>query len=197
VITAYYHASSGGRTAAVQDVWPDRTPVPYLVSVADPFDAISPYHRWGPFLQSPESLGKRLGTARLADVLVDRSASGFVERVRVVAAAGARVLGAREFADALGLRSTAFAVRVLALEPPTRRVLDDRPLALGGFVRGLGGVELQERSTTGAWRTVSRVHPEPNGRFQAKIVPRRTTRYRLTVEGLAGPEVTVRVAPAS
>ena len=194
VIKAYYHSSSGGRTAAVQDVWPDRTPEPYLVSVADPFDAISAYHRWGPLLETPEDLGKRLGVARLADVLVDTSASGFVERVRVVSARAARIFGVREFADALGLRSTAFAVRVLALEPPARRVLDDRPLALGGFVRGLGGVELQERSPTGAWRTVSRIHPEPNGRFQAKIRPRRTSRYRLAVDGAAGPEVMVRVA---
>jgi SpoIID/LytB domain protein len=194
VITAYYHSSSGGRTAAVEDVWPDRTPVPYLVSVRDPYDAISPNHRWQPLAQTADLLGRRLGVTSLVDALVDRRASGFAERVRVVSSHGARVFSAREFADALGLRSTAFAVGVMALEPPARRVLDNRPVALAGFVRGLGGVELQERSPTGVWRTLSRIRPAANGRFQTPIRPRRTTWYRLAVPGAAGPEVVVRVA---
>jgi hypothetical protein len=73
-------------------------------------------------------------------------------------------------------------------------VLDNRPIALTGFVRGLGGVELQERTSTGAWRTVSRIHPAPSGRFKATIRPRRTTSYRLTAQGATGPQVEVRVA---
>jgi SpoIID/LytB domain protein len=195
VITAYYHSSSGGRTAAVEDVWSDRSPVPYLVSVPDPFDGISPNHRWGPVAQTSAELGERLGVPALVDALVDRTKSGFVQRVRVVTGTGARIITAREFADAVGLRSTAFAVRALGLEAPARRqVLDNRPIALTGFVRGLGGVELQERTSTGAWRTVSRIHPAPSGRFKATIRPRRTTSYRLTAQGATGPQVEVRVA---
>ncbi len=193
VITAYYHSSSGGRTAAVQDVWPERSPVPYLVSVPDPFDAISPNHRWGPLVETQEALGRLLGVGGVADVLVDARPSGYVARVSVVAEGRTRVISGMEFRQALGLRSPAFAVRVLALDPPpARRVLSNRPLPLTGFVRGLGGVELEER-VAGSWRRVASIHLRPNGRFQTTIRPRRTTSYRLTVDGTAGPEVVVRV----
>ena len=32
----------------IVDVWDDAKPVPYLVSVPDPYDSISPHHTWGP-----------------------------------------------------------------------------------------------------------------------------------------------------
>src|SRR5205807_5962766 len=38
VATTYYSSSSGGRTAAIEGVWPGARPVPYLRSVADPYD---------------------------------------------------------------------------------------------------------------------------------------------------------------
>ena len=38
VATTFYSSSSGGRTAAIEDVWPGARPVPYLRSVADPYD---------------------------------------------------------------------------------------------------------------------------------------------------------------
>ena len=34
------------RTSAIQDAWPGMTPEPYLVSVPDPYDYISPHHVW-------------------------------------------------------------------------------------------------------------------------------------------------------
>ena len=48
VATTFFFASSGGRTAALADVFSDSKPTPYLVSVPDPYDAASPYHTWGP-----------------------------------------------------------------------------------------------------------------------------------------------------
>src|SRR5439155_1171605 len=47
VAKTYFFSTSGGRTASAEDVW--GKPVPYLVSVPDPYDSISPYHNWGPF----------------------------------------------------------------------------------------------------------------------------------------------------
>ena len=37
-----------------------RRPVPYLVSVPDPYDTASPYHDWGPITISRERLGQLL-----------------------------------------------------------------------------------------------------------------------------------------
>lgn len=34
-ILAYYHSTCGGRTAAIEEVWPHRQPLPYLRSVSD------------------------------------------------------------------------------------------------------------------------------------------------------------------
>ena len=38
VATTFYHSTSGGRTVSVAEAWPRASPVPYLVSVADPHD---------------------------------------------------------------------------------------------------------------------------------------------------------------
>ena len=44
VATTFFFSSSGGRTAAVTDVFASAKPTPYLVSVPDPYDTSSPYH---------------------------------------------------------------------------------------------------------------------------------------------------------
>ena len=194
VITAYYHASSGGRTAAAQDVWSALGAVPYLSSVPDPYDTISPYHRWGPLVATREDLARRLGAPLLRDVVVDRVDSGFASGVRIMGARTSRTISAREFADALGLRSTAFAVRVLSLHAPRRPALHDRPFSLAGFVRGLSGVRLEQRFGDGAWRTVARVRPRADGRFETTIHPRQTAWYRLATAEAAGAEIRLAVS---
>jgi stage II sporulation protein D len=45
-ILARYFSTSGGRTYANEEVFPDDTPRPYLTAVDDPYDEVSPYHRW-------------------------------------------------------------------------------------------------------------------------------------------------------
>ena len=50
-IQAFYHSSSGGVTANVEDVWTSSNPVPYLRSVSTrragvDYTAESPHHRW-------------------------------------------------------------------------------------------------------------------------------------------------------
>ena len=53
VATTFYHSTSGGKTAAMAEVWPRATSVPYLVSVPDPHDNLSKHHRWGPLRLTP------------------------------------------------------------------------------------------------------------------------------------------------
>lgn len=43
---ARYHSSSGGRTLSNEVVYPSSGPRPYLRGVDDPFDGVSPLHRW-------------------------------------------------------------------------------------------------------------------------------------------------------
>ena len=58
VITAFFFSTSGGRTENVENVF-GGDPQPYLVSVRDPYDRTSPYHRRWP--DPPTVSGARLG----------------------------------------------------------------------------------------------------------------------------------------
>jgi stage II sporulation protein D len=44
--TTYYFSTSGGQTESVENVFYGSPPIPYLVSVDDPYDDASPRHRW-------------------------------------------------------------------------------------------------------------------------------------------------------
>ena len=66
VATTFYHSTSGGRTAPVDQVWPKASPVPYLVSVPDPHDTISKHHRWGPVVLRPGEVSRTIKVAACA-----------------------------------------------------------------------------------------------------------------------------------
>ena len=118
VATTYYHSTSGGRTASNEEAWPGAAPVPYLVSVSDPYDGLSKLHRWGPFPWTPAEVGRKLGIGVVRDLVVSRGPSGRAAEVTIKGRSGARTMLAQDFRRALDLRSTWFAVRVLNLEQP-------------------------------------------------------------------------------
>lgn len=194
VATTFYHSTSGGATVSVAEAWPRATPVPYLVSVADPYDRLSKHHRWGPVRLSPAAVGKKLGIRAVRDLVVARGPSGRVTEVTLKARGGTRTMLSQDFRRALDLRSTWFAIRVLNLEQPTTRSLaaTHRPLPLKGFVRGLGKVRLEQQVNGGPWTALKRIRLRPDGRFTVFVTPRRTTSYRLVTPSGAGAVVTVR-----
>ncbi len=189
VAKTYFASTSGGRTAANEDAWPGSRPVPYLRSVPDPYDSISPYHRWRPVVLSAAGLGRRLGVGAVDDVEVTSAGSGWAESVRVVTAAGARTLAATAFARRLGLRSQAFRVGVLRLDPSAERTVYGHGIGLDAFARGLRAT-LQSRRPGGAWHGVS-VRSE-----RIEVRPQRTTEYRLSAANVTTQPVRIEVAPA-
>ena len=191
VATTFYHSTSGGQTLSVAEAWPRATPVPYLVSVADPHDGLSKYHRWGPFRLTPAEVGRKLGLRTVRDLLVARGPSGRVTEVKLKVGDGVRVMESQAFRRALDLRSTWFNVRVLNLDPPLARALADRPVQLHGFVRGLAKVRLEQQLNGGTWTTVKPVRPRADGRFTVTVRPKRTTSYRLATPTAAGGAVTL------
>jgi stage II sporulation protein D len=193
VATTFYHSTSGGKTVSNDEAWPGATPVPYLVSVSDPYDGLSKLHRWGPFRWTPAEVGRKLGVGVVRDLVVSRGLSGRASEVTIKGRAGARTMLAQDFRRALDLRSTWFAVRVLNLEQPRGRALAvaRQPVVLKGFVRGLGRVRLEQQVNGGAWRTVRRVRVRPDGRFTVEVAPKRATSYRLATPLGAGGAVTV------
>jgi stage II sporulation protein D len=186
VALTYFFASSGGRTADVRDVWPKLGPVPYLRSVADPYDAASPVHSWGPFSLSPQRLAARLGVP-FGPIRVVRNGSGRVTAVEV----GNVSMPGQEAMRRLRLRSTWFDVGELTLTGSRSSVVYGRRVKLTASAQGMGDASLQELTPSG-WRTLRRV--ATGGRVE--VEPRGYTIYRLTAGRVRGPEVGVSVAPA-
>jgi stage II sporulation protein D len=194
VASTYFFSTSGGRTASVQDLYPSSPPIPYLVSVPDKYDSISPYHDWGPYRFSPAKLARGLKVpGRLLDVQTIASSSG---RVRSIVATGSRgqvTVDGSKVRSALGLRSTWFSVGVLALGGPPEPVAFGTATRLDGTARGVGAVELQQRDAGGRWQTVSKLTPR-DGSVTPKIRPRASSRFRLAVGDLSSSAVAVPVA---
>jgi len=106
----YYSSTSGGRTESGRDAWGYSRP--YLASVADPYDAISPHHDWGPWRFSARKLARRLGVPSVGDVIERWNASGRVAAVAFRWHGGARVVDGGAVQTALKLPSTWFTIRV-------------------------------------------------------------------------------------
>jgi stage II sporulation protein D len=204
VADTLFSSSTGGWTQSAADAFgsPGR---PYLVSVRDPYDTISPYHDWGPIPVTGKTLGRALGVrGRLVDAAVRRNSSRRVKTLRLTALSrGAQrtssVSGAST-AAALALRSTWFSVGVLSLQPPSPNpaVAPGTRVALSGVVRGVRGVVVQRRSTGRRWTRMRAVVPAPKtGAFHFAVKPKVTTEYRLATAKDAAAFVRIRVQAAT
>jgi stage II sporulation protein D len=103
VALAYYSSTSGGQTAAGGH--------PYLSSVADPYDSLSPHHRWGPLRFTAHGLAMRLHVPGVAKLTPLVNASGRVSSVRISWGRGGTTLPASTVQSSLGLPSLWFWVR--------------------------------------------------------------------------------------
>jgi stage II sporulation protein D len=196
VASTYFFSTSGGRTASVQDLYPDSPPVPYLVSVADPYDSISPYHDWGPYRYTARKLARGLKSpGKLLDVQTLAASSGRVQSVVATGSKGEVTATGSEVRSALGLRSTWFQVGVLALGAPSTPLTYGTATALNGTARGVGSVDLQQLDPAGTWKTVSKLTPR-GGAVSPKVRPSQSSRFRLVVGTIASDAVPVAVAPS-
>ena len=59
-VVTYFFSTSGGRTEDVENSFVGSDPKPWLKSVKDPYDDVSPKHRWGPIRMSMSSAAARL-----------------------------------------------------------------------------------------------------------------------------------------
>ena len=194
VATTFYHSTSGGRTVSNAEAWPGASPVPYLVSVADPLDRGSKHHAWGPFELTPAEVGNRLGLSGVRDVVLTRGPAGRATEVAIERSAGVRHMSATDFRRALELRSTWFTVRVLHLEQAAGRSLAsaNRTVVLRGFARGLRKVRIERQVNGGTWKPLRRVRPRADGWFRVTVKAGRTASYRLANHVASGAAVTVK-----
>jgi stage II sporulation protein D len=197
VALTYFSSTSGGRTAAIGDVWKS-PPIPYLVSVSDPYDTISPYHDWGPIAFTAAKLKQALKVpGRLLDVQTTVNASQRVTDVTAIGDKGELVVSGVDARTALGLRSTWFRVGVLALDPlPATPVTYGGAVTLTGLGRDLPDLELEERVPPAtAWTPNRAIRTAAEGSFSVPIKPVAPVEYRVSSGGVATPSTKVVVAP--
>ena len=203
VATTLFSSSTGGWTQSAADAFgpPGR---PYLISVRDPYDGISPYHNWGPVTVTGKTLAQAVGAfGRVVDATVKRNSSRRVNKLNVTyTSAGAPTVtaaGGATVASALALRSTWFNVGVLSLQPPSpnRPVNPGTRVRLSGFARGVHGVVVQQRSRGVPWTDLKSMTPAAKtGAFHLFVRPSVTTDYRLATAQDAAAFVRIRVGAA-
>jgi stage II sporulation protein D len=194
VATTYFSSSSGGRTVSAAEAW--GKPIPYLVSVDDPYDTLSPYHDWGPVLMDARKAGRALKVpGQLLGLTVTPGPSGHVAQVDATSTKGDAKLTGSAVRSALELRSSWFTVGWLSLTPPAEPVAYGGSGTLTGIVRGMGPVTMEQRTATGTWQTLATVSPRADGSFAVSIQPAATTQYRLAAGLVRAAMVEVPVAP--
>lgn len=194
----FFFSTSGGRTAAIQDAWPKAQPLPYLVSVSDPYDSVSPFHNWGPVTASARALAKKLKIpGPVYDLTTTINGS---ERVATVTLTGGddttHLVSGDSLRSALDLRSTWFSAEVLALQHPAGALAYGTGVRVAGRVRGAESPTLEIRPSGGAWQTLARLAPGSDGLFKVMLRPSSTSDYRIADGSLGAAPVRVPVAAA-
>ncbi|MDQ3889260.1 MAG: SpoIID/LytB domain-containing protein [Actinomycetota bacterium] len=201
VATTFFFSTSGGKTSSKVDEW-GGDPIPYLVSVPDPYDSLSPHHRWGPgdgeldcpgtfrdCVYTVRTLRSKLGSALprgLRDMAVGARNSS--SRVEYVTATGTTTtwIAEGELRRLLGLRSSWFSIGVMSLTPSASRVVYGNAVVLRGLARGVGAARLERRPAGGSWSRVSALSPGAAGRWSLSVRPRITTSYRVASASAVG-----------
>ncbi|MGH7359925.1 MAG: hypothetical protein ACREJR_14025, partial [Candidatus Rokuibacteriota bacterium] len=203
--TTFFFSTSGGRTADIAQEW-GSAPQPYLVSVNDPFDSLSPHHRWGPgdaeedcpgggrdCVWTSGALKDRLGSrvpGALLDLTVSRNGSRRVDHVRATGSSGTANIAGSTMRSVLGLRSTWFSVDVLRLNGAAT-IERGKGRTLSFLARGISNAQLQRRAVGGSWENIGAAE----GSGTRRVSPGVTTFYRLRSPNATTSRVRVAVHP--
>jgi stage II sporulation protein D len=194
VADTLFFSTSGGRTASAAELL--GKPIPYLVSVPDPYDTASPFHDWGPVLFDAATVARKLKVSPAIDsVQIVAGPSGRVQTLTVVGAdeAEASFTGS-EIRAVLGLRSTWFQPALFSLTPGRAAVAYGGTAALTGFVQGATGVMLESKAYGGDWTAAGPIDLAADGTFQLPVSPKTRTSYRLAAGAVRAGLTTVTVA---
>ena len=174
-VVTYYFSTSGGRTENVENSFLGAEPVPYLKSVADPYDSGSPRHRWTVRMtlgQASARLGGLVkGSLRQIRVL-RRGASPRVVRAQVVGTRGRTSATGPQLRARLGLYDTWARFTVITANVSRGDGNTPAPAAGGGDETGTGSGGAEPRTVAAA-------------------APRPSPLYRVRYAGEAGPPVRV------
>ena len=167
-VTMYFFSTSGGETEDVENSFVGSQPKPWLKAVDDPFDSVSPKHRWGPYRFTTAQVQRKLhrylqGRFKRIKVL-KRGVSPRVVRAQVVGTGGVTNVTGPQLRSAFGLFDTwAFFTSV------TTKASKPKPKAPAATPA--------TPATTGGVSPVARAAAAHASRLEGTIAPARVGRW--------------------
>jgi stage II sporulation protein D len=200
IAITFFFSSSGGRTESSVNAF-NRQAYPYLRSVADPYDRISPHFRWSLSL-SREEMERRLGSlvkGRYAGIeILERGDSPRILRAEVIGTRGRKPATGSTLRAKLRLRDSwaRFGrIDMVAAGPARAARSPASGRAPAGVLTGRvqpvprGGRLTLERKERGGWQRALRVLADRRGAFRVSVD--RPGQYRIRAGGPVGPAVQV------
>jgi len=214
-VPTYFFSTSGGRTENVENTTLGTEPEPWLRSVVDEYDSVSPKHRWGPIKMTRAAAGAKLRglyRGRFKGVkVVERGRSPRIMLADVIGTRGRTRVSGATLRARFGLYDTwayftAIKARVAPLPPPPdpqsagpstggtgAGTAGVRPVAIlsGTVLPARSGARITvQRLTGGRWGAVSTALVRRDGTYRAPLSARGL--YRVRYKGDAGAAVRVR-----
>jgi stage II sporulation protein D len=206
-VVTFFFSTSGGRTENVENTNVGAGPHPHLKSVADPYDDVSPKHRWVPVKLTLAQAGAKLSglvKGRFKGIqVVKRGKSPRVVAADIVGSGGRTRVDGATLRARLGLLDTwayftSIATRKAKPSPtggssPDAAAAGPRPRAAvaGAVVPARVGAEVQiQLREGGRWQTVASTVVRRGGSYRAAVA--RSGTYRAVFAGDAGPAVRIR-----
>lgn len=195
VADTLFFSTSGGRTASSLEA--TGVAIPYLVSVADPYDSISPVHDWGPVLYDGTKVAAQL---KLPGALTDlTTVDGVSGRAKTVTGVGIDGVGATvtgsQFRALLELRSTWFTSALYSLLPATKTLTYGGATTLSGFAKGADAVSLEAKAFGQDWTPAGELILGADGSFSTIVKPVVGTQYRIASGPVRAGLARIAVAP--
>lgn len=208
-VVTYFFSTSGGRTENAEFGFPGGEPQPHLKSVADPYDKVSPRHRWGPYRYTLSQAQRKLGglvKGKLKSIeVVQRGKSPRIVAAQVVGTKGRTPVDGAALRRRFGLFDSWAYFTVVGTEvrpkpePSTpsadpgtgaaqAQAASRRPATVTGRISGVKRgtkVVVERRNRAGRWIVEVRTHVGKGGRYNAAVS--RTGAYRVRVNGIVGP----------
>ncbi len=195
VADTLFFSTSGGRTASSLDA--TGVAVPYLVSVPDPYDSLSPVHNWGPMLFDGTKVATMMKLpGSLSDLTALDGTSGRAKTVTGIGDDGveATVTGS-QFRVMLGLRSTWFTSALYSLLPVAKTVTYGSAVTLSGFAKGADSAALESKPFGQDWSPAGELILGADGSFSTIVKPTLATQFRISAGQVRASLARVAVAP--
>ncbi len=203
-VVTFFFSTSGGRTESVENTNVGAGPRPWLKSVSDPYDDISPKHRWAPTKLTLSAAGAKLSglvKGRFKGIEVTkRGRSPRIVSADIIGSGGRTTVDGATLRARLGLLDTwayftSIATRKTSPTGGATPTLTagPRPHAAlaGSVIPAREGAEVQiQRLDNGRWTRVASTAVRAGGTYRAAVPSAGT--YRAVFSGDAGPAVRVR-----